>query len=153
MPAIVLRLALLAALVAGVVLFHRKSQEREPRIVAAARDKILLIGNGTEVETLDPDLATGMPEHKVISALFEGLIAPGTDDPDEDAPGAAASWTHEAFTRWTFKLRPNVKVVFVSGYAEDALKRSMEGIGACHFLPKPFSLNELTAKVKECVST
>ena len=109
MPAIVLRLALLAALVAGVVLFHRKSQEREPRIVAAARDKILLIGNGTEVETLDPDLATGMPEHKVISALFEGLIAPGTDDPDEDAPGAAASWTHEAFTRWTFKLRPEGK--------------------------------------------
>jgi len=50
------------------------------------------------------------------------------------------------------KGRPDVRVVFVSGYAEDALKRSMGGIGACHFLAKPFSLNELTAKVKECLA-
>src|SRR5262245_3818551 len=30
--------------------------------------------NGTEVETIDPALAKGQPEHRVINALFEGLL-------------------------------------------------------------------------------
>ena len=104
-----IRLIVLGLAVSALVAFHRARQQREPRVVSAARDKILLAGNATEIETLDAHLATGMPEHKIISALFEGLVAPGPDNPDADAPGAAVSWTHEAFTKWVFKLQPQGK--------------------------------------------
>ena len=30
--------------------------------------------NGTEIETIDPSLATGQPEHRLINGLFEGLL-------------------------------------------------------------------------------
>jgi oligopeptide transport system substrate-binding protein len=103
------RLLALVALGACVMWFHTARQTREPRYVTATKNKTLLIGNSTEIETLDCHLATGVPEHHIISALFEGLVAPAVDNPDADAPGAAVSWTHEAFTHWTFKLQPNGK--------------------------------------------
>jgi oligopeptide transport system substrate-binding protein len=103
----IIRIALLLALAAGVKAFHEARQNREPRVREAARNGILLTGNSTEIETMDPNLATGVPEHKVISALFEGLVAPDAENPDANAPGAAVSWTHDAYTRWTFKLQPD----------------------------------------------
>lgn len=105
-----LRIFITALLVGGVLAFHQSRQGREPRIVAAARNKILLLGNGTEVETLDPHLANGHPEHKVITALMEGLVSPDPENPDDNAPGAAASWEHDGkFTVWTFHLQPQGK--------------------------------------------
>lgn len=45
--------------------------------------------------------------------------------------------------------RPNIKVIFISGYAEDAFLKSDEiNIEDFHFLPKPFTLNELGNKVQ-----
>jgi two-component system cell cycle sensor histidine kinase/response regulator CckA len=44
--------------------------------------------------------------------------------------------------------RPNVRVVFVSGYAEDVLSEEQSRIPNSVFLPKPFSLNELTITVQ-----
>lgn len=100
------RIIVILVVAVGLAAFHDARQKREPRIQDAARKGILLAGNGTEIETMDPNLATGVPEHKVISALFEGLVAPALENPDADAPGAAASWTHEGYTKWTFKLQP-----------------------------------------------
>jgi len=105
----IIRLGLLAALIAGVAAFHESRQHREQRVTVAGRNKTLLIGNGTEIETLDPHQANGMPEHHIISALIEGLVAPAADNPDADAPGAAASWEHKDFTVWTFHLQPQGK--------------------------------------------
>jgi oligopeptide transport system substrate-binding protein len=40
--------------------------------------------NGTEIETIDPALATGQPENRIINGLFEGLLRntpkPGWED-------------------------------------------------------------------------
>jgi two-component system cell cycle sensor histidine kinase/response regulator CckA len=74
-----------------------------------------------------------------VDVIVSDVVMPGLDGPST--------------VREARKLRPDVRVIFVSGYAEDALKRSMEGIGSCHFLPKPFSLNELTSRVKACVTS
>jgi two-component system, cell cycle sensor histidine kinase and response regulator CckA len=41
------------------------------------------------------------------------------------------------------------KVIFVSGYAEDAFEKNLEGQTDFVFLPKPFSLKQLVEKVKE----
>jgi two-component system cell cycle sensor histidine kinase/response regulator CckA len=45
--------------------------------------------------------------------------------------------------------RPDVKIIFISGYAEDAFKRNLsENDEDFMFLQKPFDLKELAAAVK-----
>jgi oligopeptide transport system substrate-binding protein len=105
----IIRFLLLSALVLGVMWFHHVRTHRPSRVDEATKAGILILGNGSEPATLDPHLATGQPEHMIFHSIFEGLVAPGTEEPDADAPGAAASWTHESFTTWTFKLQPNGK--------------------------------------------
>jgi two-component system cell cycle sensor histidine kinase/response regulator CckA len=53
--------------------------------------------------------------------------------------------------RECIKTRPNLPVIFVSGYTEDRLKPLLgeEQSPNVHFLIKPFSLAQLTALVKE----
>jgi two-component system cell cycle sensor histidine kinase/response regulator CckA len=46
-------------------------------------------------------------------------------------------------------LRPGLKVIFISGYTEDRFRQHLEGGQHVDFLPKPFSLKQLAAKVKE----
>jgi two-component system, cell cycle sensor histidine kinase and response regulator CckA len=43
------------------------------------------------------------------------------------------------------------KIVFISGYAEDAFARNLEGESDFAFLPKPFSLKQLAEAVKEAM--
>ncbi len=47
---------------------------------------------------------------------------------------------------------PEIKVIFVSGYAEDAFAKSLPENQQFAFLPKPFSLSQLVAAVKETIS-
>jgi two-component system cell cycle sensor histidine kinase/response regulator CckA len=44
---------------------------------------------------------------------------------------------------------PDIKVIFISGYTEDAFRKSLGEDEHIHFLPKPFSLKQLAGKVKE----
>ena len=45
-----------------------------------------------------------------------------------------------------------MRVIFISGYAEDTFRRNEEKVEELHFLPKPFGLKQLVAKVKEVLS-
>lgn len=45
--------------------------------------------------------------------------------------------------------RPGTRVVLISGYSEEAARGELTESADFHFLPKPFSLNQLAAKVKE----
>jgi two-component system cell cycle sensor histidine kinase/response regulator CckA len=47
---------------------------------------------------------------------------------------------------------PRLKIIFVSGYAEDAFRRHLPEHGQFAFLPKPFTLKELVAAVKETLA-
>jgi len=48
------------------------------------------------------------------------------------------------------ELRPDIRAVFISGYAEEAFRRSLgDDLTDVDFLAKPFSLKDLAAKVKE----
>ncbi|HKQ95905.1 MAG TPA: response regulator [Aestuariivirgaceae bacterium] len=47
----------------------------------------------------------------------------------------------------------NTKVVFISGYAEDAFDKNLEGQTDFAFLPKPFSLKQLAEAVKEAMNS
>jgi two-component system cell cycle sensor histidine kinase/response regulator CckA len=74
----------------------------------------------------DPDLS--------VDIFVTDVIMPGMDGP---------TWVREALAE-----RPNTKVVFVSGYAEDAFGDEGNQIPNSIFLPKPFSLNDLTVTVR-----
>jgi two-component system cell cycle sensor histidine kinase/response regulator CckA len=44
---------------------------------------------------------------------------------------------------------PDLKFIFVSGYAEDAFARNLPADAQFGFLPKPFSLKQLAVVVRE----
>ena len=69
--------------------------------------------------------------------MLSDVIMPGLDGP---------AWVREAQ-----KVRPGAKVIFMSGYAEDAFVGGDSGVPGSGFLPKPFTLNELTHRVKEAL--
>ncbi len=48
---------------------------------------------------------------------------------------------------------PGLKIIFVSGYAEDAFARSLPENEQFAFLPKPFTLSQLVAQVKETMAS
>jgi two-component system cell cycle sensor histidine kinase/response regulator CckA len=69
-----------------------------------------------------------------VDLFVTDVVMPGRDGP---------SWVREALDR-----RPGAKVIFMSGYAEDSLSEDQARIPNSVFLPKPFSLNDLTETVQ-----
>ncbi len=51
------------------------------------------------------------------------------------------------------KEQPDIKFIFVSGYAEDAFARNLPEDAQFGFLPKPFSLKQLATVVKEMLES
>lgn len=69
------------------------------------QEGVLHLGNGTEPQGIDPHIVTGVPEHHIVSSLFEGLVSkdPYTLEP---VPGVAESWEiSEDGRTYTFNLR------------------------------------------------
>jgi two-component system cell cycle sensor histidine kinase/response regulator CckA len=50
------------------------------------------------------------------------------------------------------KTNPALKIIFVSGYAEDAFEKSLPDGEQFAFLPKPFTLSQLVGAVKETMN-
>jgi two-component system cell cycle sensor histidine kinase/response regulator CckA len=73
-----------------------------------------------------------------IDLLVSDVVMPGIDGP---------TWVRQAREQ-----RPGVKVIFVSGYAEDVFRSDGGAVEDAIFVPKPFSLNELTQKVKDALA-
>ncbi|MGL4236335.1 ATP-binding protein [Tabrizicola sp.] len=69
-----------------------------------------------------------------VDLFVTDVVMPGMDGP---------AWVRRAHVD-----RPNVKVIFMSGYAEDGLAEDQARVPNSVFLPKPFSLNELTNTVQ-----
>ncbi|AWZ21821.1 multi-sensor hybrid histidine kinase [Roseovarius sp. TM1035] len=74
----------------------------------------------------DPDLQ--------VDVFVTDVVMPGIDGP---------GWVRRALT-----TRPAARVVFMSGYAEETFGDRQACIPQSVFLPKPFSLNELTETVQ-----
>ncbi|MCA1288111.1 hybrid sensor histidine kinase/response regulator [Salipiger bermudensis] len=84
-------------------------------------------GNGEEALTLLAD------DTMAVDIIVTDVVMPGLDGP---------SWVREAR-----RTRPDTPVIFVSGYAEDVFAEGGEVVPNSVFLPKPFSLTELTETV------
>ncbi len=73
-----------------------------------------------------------------IHLLITDVVMPSMDGP--------------TLVRAVKRLRPEIQVIFMSGYAEEAFRRNDEKAEDLHFLPKPFGLKQLAAKVKDVLS-
>jgi two-component system cell cycle sensor histidine kinase/response regulator CckA len=49
------------------------------------------------------------------------------------------------------EIVPDLKTIFISGYAEDSFRKNLGDDTNIHFLPKPFTLKDLAAKVKDVI--
>jgi two-component system cell cycle sensor histidine kinase/response regulator CckA len=75
---------------------------------------------------------------QTIALLITDVVMPGMDGP--------------TLVRAVRRLRPEMQIMFMSGYAEEAFRRNEEKAENLHFLPKPFGLKQLAAKVKDVLS-
>jgi len=115
----------------GVVLLV----EDEAPVRAFASRALRLRGYSVlEADSAEAALAMLADPSLVVDIFVTDVIMPGKDGP---------TWVREALAE-----RPATKVVFVSGYAEDAFTEHQGLIPNSVFLPKPFSLTDLTATVQ-----
>jgi oligopeptide transport system substrate-binding protein len=81
--------------------------DTESRVDSGNREGVFHFGNGAEPQGLDPHIVTGIPEHHILTALFEGLVLKNPNTLDIE-PGVAESWDISADgLTYTFRLRDN----------------------------------------------
>ncbi len=105
--------------------------------VRAFASRALRLRGYTVLEAESAEAALDMladPELKV-DLFVTDVVMPGMDGP---------TWVKRALAE-----RPDTKVVFVSGYAEEAFGDEQADVPNSVFLPKPFSLTDLTWTVQQ----
>ncbi len=88
---------------------------------------VLEAGSAEEALTLLED------ENLIVDAFVTDVVMPGMDGP---------TWVRKAL-----ETRPEVRVIFMSGYTEGAFGEAGPEMVHSTFLPKPFSLTQLTEAV------
>lgn len=79
------------------------------------------------LETLETD--------KNFQLLITDMVMPGSNGIE--------------LSRQVLEMLPDIKIILASGYSEDILKGEFSDIDGLSFIPKPFSLTDLTQKVYE----
>ncbi len=93
------------------------------------------------------DVAASGTEALEVMKTIEGQVDLVVSDvvmPEMDGP---------SLLRELRKTQPDLKIIFVSGYAEDAFKKNLPEGETFAFLPKPFSLKQLATAVKETLGS
>ncbi|MGR3436832.1 MAG: ATP-binding response regulator [Shimia sp.] len=90
-----------------------------------------------EADSAEAALETLERTKQKIDIFVTDVVMPGRDGP---------SWVGEAL-----KDRPDTRVIFVSGYARETFSDKQAQVPNSVFLPKPFSLNELTRTVQDAL--
>ncbi|KQT98784.1 histidine kinase [Methylobacterium sp. Leaf469] len=91
------------------------------------------------------EAASGLDALKIIEDKSQtiDLVVSDVVMPEMDGP---------TLLRELRKHHPDLKVIFVSGYAEDAFRKNLPEGEDFNFLPKPFSLKQLVETVKETIA-
>jgi signal transduction histidine kinase/ActR/RegA family two-component response regulator/PAS domain-containing protein len=91
-----------------------------------------------EADNADSAIEMIKNNNEKIDVIISDVIMPGISGP--------------AMISEIKKSLPDVKVIFISGYAEDTFINSFCNDQLSYFLPKPFTLKELAHKVKEVMN-
>ncbi|MFV0492723.1 MAG: ATP-binding protein [Pseudorhodobacter sp.] len=104
--------------------------------VRAFASRALRLRGYTVIEAGNAEEALKVLENPAleVDVFVTDVVMPGMDGP---------SWVREAL-----RERPEVRTVFVSGYAEDCVTEDQARIPNSVFLPKPFSLTDLATTVQ-----
>jgi len=94
--------------------------------------KVLEAGNGVEA------IAVIESHDGAVDLVVSDVVMP-----EMDGPTLAAQLRER---------NPNLKIIFVSGYAEDAFEKNLPDDVKFNFLPKPFTLKQLVAAVKDTMA-
>lgn len=110
--------------------------EDEPMVRSVAERA--LTRHGYTVITADngADALEILASNETIDLLISDVVMPGMDGP--------------TMVREARKTRPALKILFISGYAEEQLRNSID-IANVNFLPKPFSVVELAEATRRAV--
>jgi two-component system cell cycle sensor histidine kinase/response regulator CckA len=112
--------------------------EDEPMVRAVAERA--LTRHGYRVITADngEEALEQLAKAEHIDLLISDVVMPGMDGP--------------TVVREARKSRPDLKILFMSGYAEEQLRNSID-IENVNFLPKPFSVTELAEAARRAAGT
>ena len=67
----------------------------------------------------------------------------------ENGDGPGFRRTLQALLTKVREHMPDLKVIFVSGYAEENVRQDIADNQSVEFLPKPYSLDQINTKVKD----
>ncbi len=139
----------------------RKAKETQDKPAAPSRD---LTGMGTILLVEDEEAVRAFAKRALSSRGYTVLEAPhgaAALEMFEDHDGPINLLVSDVvmpemdgptLAKHVRELCPDTKMIFISGYAEDVFRNSMERPDDVAFLPKPFSLKQLVAKVKDVLS-
>ena len=82
------------------------------------------------------DVINGLDEP--LDLIISDVVMPGMDG--------------HTLVRFVRHELPQVKIILISGYADDAITGDIAHDSQIHFLPKPFTLRSLAGKVKEVMA-
>jgi two-component system, cell cycle sensor histidine kinase and response regulator CckA len=98
------------------------------RQLAALGHEVTPVSSGPEaLDSLDDE----------VELLISDVRMPGMEGPE--------------LARRAREQRPDIPILFITGFADHRLLRAMEGLN-CHMLPKPFDRKQLSAAVDEAVA-
>ncbi|MEH3119303.1 MAG: response regulator [Methylorubrum populi] len=135
---------------------HAPEPPRKPATDHTGQGTVLLVEDEDPVRAVNSralsargytvlEAASGVEALRLIEEHAEGIDVVVSDVvmPEMDGP---------TLLRELRKHYPELKVIFVSGYAEDAFRKNLPEGETFNFLPKPFSLKQLVETVKRTMA-
>ena len=110
--------------------------EDEPTVRSVAERALTRHGYTVITAESGEDALAVLAKNEPIDLLISDVVMPGMDGP--------------TMVREARQSRPELKILFMSGYAEEQLRKSID-IENVNFLPKPFSVTELAEAARRAV--
>src|SRR6266702_1340370 len=145
-----------AAMTNGAAKDAAPAAEAKPRTDLTGQGTILLVEDEEGLRALNArglrsrgytvvEAENGVEAMEVLAEQSGGidLVVSDVVMPEMDGPSLLKAMREK---------NPDIKFIFVSGYAEDAFEKSLPEGQQFDFLPKPFTLSQLVAAVKETMA-
>jgi two-component system cell cycle sensor histidine kinase/response regulator CckA len=110
--------------------------EDEPMVRSVAARALTRHGYTVVTAENGEDALAILAKNEPVDLLISDVVMPGMDGP--------------TMVREARLSRPDLKILFISGYAEEQLRKSID-IENVNFLPKPFSVTELAEAARRTV--
>ncbi|PKB24932.1 two-component system cell cycle sensor histidine kinase/response regulator CckA [Novosphingobium kunmingense] len=137
---------------------YPSAEEVAAQIAVPVAEQAGWSGGGRILLVEDEDMVRAVAERALTRAGYTVTTASDGDEGLEIVEGGAEfdlivsdvvmpAMDGPTMAREVRKLRPDLPVLFMSGYAEEQLRKQIDIADGVHFLPKPFSVQQIGDKV------